>query len=47
MTKSEVIKRLQQQSGLMGHEGRIAVETVLDCIKESLMGSEKVQLVGL
>lgn len=47
MTKVEVIKRLQQQSGLMADESRIAVETVLDCIKRSLMRGEKVSLVGL
>ena len=46
MTKKEVIARLQQQSRLMGQESRIAVETVLDCIKGSLSAGENVSLVG-
>ena len=46
MKKSEVIKRLQQQTGLMSLESGIAVETMLDCIRDSLMRGEKVTLAG-
>ena len=46
MTKAEVANLLMEKTGLGRQESYQAVETFLDCIKDSLKEGDKVSLVG-
>jgi DNA-binding protein HU-beta len=46
MTKSELIDKVAEKSGLTKKDAGKAVDALVDSVTESLSGGEKVQLVG-
>ena len=47
MTKSEIIKKVKERTGLSRQQAKTAVEILLDSIKNSLRKGERVCIVGL
>ena len=46
MNKMELIDKIAEKSGLSKKDSEKALSAILDSVKEALIGSDKVQLIG-
>lgn len=46
MSKEELVKNIAEKSGLTKKDSEKALNSLLECIKETLAKGEKIQLVG-